>query len=415
MIPPVNIVIGAKSGAAIAAFTMLGNLAARLGERLFSLATSVPNQMRRMVESALTFGDALQKASLRTGIAEDRLAGLNLALKLGDSSMESLIAAARGFARGGRGDLFDALIKTAGEFEKIEDATIRNRIAIERFGRSVLELMPILSQGRATLERFAGAGQGILMLPEGFAERAATLRDTWTLIQARFQGFGIMIADKILPLLQLSADRLMDALMNPAVINSMQALANSIMSLVEQISRLINENLIQRATDKLGQWIQMLSFTMAGISGTQKELDNLFTGKPFWKRMLLGMSPIPLIAAARGFSKGLEEKFMRDLLSINLSSIESKQKIEPFNWRALLEASKPLRRGFGADFTSELTGVTSGRTVDRAGFLQRGFATPFEARAVATQINLQRESLWYLNQIASSLRELVPAVKETLG
>lgn len=207
---------GGLSKAAVAA-------GAAAGAALVGLGVAAVNNTRKL-------GDELQKMSIRTGIAVEDLSRLKLAAELSDVSFERLSqtsanfarrvgeslrsptsAAAQAFAALGidvqkaDGTLLtfeEALFAVAREMEGIEDPTRRAQLAIDVFGRSGVELLPMLSEGADGLgEMMHRADELGAVMSTETAEASARLNDALTEMSAGVAGLGRRIGDYLIPML----------------------------------------------------------------------------------------------------------------------------------------------------------------------------------------------------------------------
>lgn len=191
-------------GAAIAGSAVVGGLAA-------------------IVKQAIDAGDELFNLQAKTGVAAGALIGIGNAAKLADVDMATLgkgltklnvnlVKAAEGNEDLGR--KFDALgvaVKTADgqvvpaekalkqiadRFADMPDGAQKAAAAVAIFGKSGADLIPLLNEGAASMEKFT------YKVGEDFAARSDLFNDTITELGIRAQGFGAELTDALLPSLQ---------------------------------------------------------------------------------------------------------------------------------------------------------------------------------------------------------------------
>lgn len=191
-------------GAAIAGSAVVGGLAA-------------------IVKQAIDAGDELFNLQAKTGVAAGALIGIGNAAKLADVDMTTLgkgltklnvnlVKAAEGNEDLGR--KFDALgvaVKTADgqvvpadkalkqiadRFADMPDGAQKAAAAVAIFGKSGADLIPLLNEGAASMEKFT------YKVGEDFAARSDLFNDTITELGIRTQGFGVELTDALLPSLQ---------------------------------------------------------------------------------------------------------------------------------------------------------------------------------------------------------------------
>jgi len=172
-------------------------------------------------------GDQLDKMRARTGFSAEALSELGFAAEQGGASIDqldrSLAAMARFSVMVERGlktstDLLDMLGVSAEQFKqaspeerfkllaeaisKIEDPTLRAGIALNVFGRSGRELLPMIEGGRASIEALQEEARrlGITMTDED-ATSAAELTDAMNRLKRQLQAIVVQIGAALAPVL----------------------------------------------------------------------------------------------------------------------------------------------------------------------------------------------------------------------
>lgn len=182
------------------------------------------------VNATRKLGDELQKLSIRTGESVEDLSRLRLVAELSDVSFDRLGQTAANFARragealrsptsaaaqafdrlgieleGADGKLItfqEALIQTARSMEGMEDPTRRLQIAVDVFGRSGAELLPVLDAGAAGIrEMMQEADQLGVVMSTQTAEDSARLNDALAKLSAMAGGLGRRIGEFLIPTL----------------------------------------------------------------------------------------------------------------------------------------------------------------------------------------------------------------------
>jgi len=191
-------------GAAIAGSAIVGGLSA-------------------VVKKSIDAGDELFNLQAKTGIAAKALIGLGNAAKLADVDQGTL---AKGLtklsvnlvrAAEGNDDLArkfqalgvkvkdangqvvpadKALKQLADRFADMPDGAQKAAAAVALFGKSGAELIPLLNEGAASMEKFS------FKVGEDFAARSDLFNDTITELGIKTQGFGLELTDALLPALQ---------------------------------------------------------------------------------------------------------------------------------------------------------------------------------------------------------------------
>ena len=191
-------------GAAIAGSAIVGGLSA-------------------VVKKSIDAGDELFNLQAKTGVAANALIGIGNAAKLADVDVGTLgkgltklnvnlVKAAEGnedLARKFQAlgvDVKDAngqvvpadkaLKQIADRFADMPDGAQKAAAAVALFGKSGAELIPLLNEGAASMEKFT------YKVGEDFAARSDLFNDTITEFGIKTQGFGLELTDALLPALQ---------------------------------------------------------------------------------------------------------------------------------------------------------------------------------------------------------------------
>jgi hypothetical protein len=163
------------------------------------------------VKSGIDAADALNDLADRSGIAIEKLAGLEYAVKIGDTSMESFISAsnklsinisknAEDFAKLGitANDPVEAFKQLADVFSSIEDPQQRAAVGAAALGKSYAEMAPLLMMGAEGIQELINKGQEHNPVTAEQARLAGELNDKIGELQNRFQSFSIVIAGPVI-------------------------------------------------------------------------------------------------------------------------------------------------------------------------------------------------------------------------
>ena len=176
-----------------------------------------------IVKKSIDAGDELFNLQAKTGIAASALIGIGNAAKLADVDIATvgkgltklnvnLVKAAEGndglastFKRLGV-DVKDAngqvvpadqaLKQIADRFADMPDGAQKAAAAVALFGKSGADLIPLLNEGAASMEKFT------YKVSDDFAARSDLFNDTITELGIKTQGFGLELTDALLPALQ---------------------------------------------------------------------------------------------------------------------------------------------------------------------------------------------------------------------
>ena len=176
-----------------------------------------------VVKTAVDAGDELFNLQAKTGVAANALIAIGNAAKLADVDMGTLgkgltklnvnlVKAAEGnedlsrkfqalgvSVKGADGQVVSsdkALKQIADRFADMPDGAQKAAAAVAIFGKSGAELIPLLNEGAASMEKFT------YKVGEDFAARSDLFNDTITELGIKTQGFGAELTDALLPALQ---------------------------------------------------------------------------------------------------------------------------------------------------------------------------------------------------------------------
>jgi hypothetical protein len=197
------------------------------------------------IKSGIDAADALNDMSDRTGIAIEKLAGLQLATKLGDTNMEAFSAAANKlsiniaknseeFAKLGIAakDPAEAFLQFADVFSKIDDPQRRAALGAAAMGKSYAEMAPMLQLGSEKLRQLIADGQQMSGITAESAAQAGAFNDKLDILAVRSEGLRTKIALGILgPLVDMGQEMTVS-------IEKTGQLAGSLGSLGEEYKRL---------------------------------------------------------------------------------------------------------------------------------------------------------------------------------
>ena len=176
-----------------------------------------------IVKKSIDAGDELFNLQAKTGIAANALIGLGNAAKLADVDQAALgkgltklsvnlVKAAEGndglaqkfkalgvSIKDSNGQVVPAdkaLKQIADRFADMPDGAQKAAAAVALFGKSGADLIPLLNEGAASMEKFT------YKVGEDFAARSDLFNDTITEFGIKTQGFGLELTDALLPALQ---------------------------------------------------------------------------------------------------------------------------------------------------------------------------------------------------------------------
>jgi hypothetical protein len=185
--------------------------------------TAIVGGLAAVVKQGIDAGDALNRMQIITGISAKALTGIGNQAKLADVDMGTLtkgltklsvnvVKAASGNAelaqkfkdlginiKDAKGNVqpTDAILKQlADRFADMPDGAQKAAAAVALFGKSGADLIPMLNDGAAAMEKFT------YKISDDFAARSDLFNDTLTTLEIQTKGFGLELTDALLPALQ---------------------------------------------------------------------------------------------------------------------------------------------------------------------------------------------------------------------
>ena len=185
--------------------------------------SAIVGGLTAIVKKSIDAGDELFSLQAKTGVAATALIGIGNAAKLADVDMAglgkglaklniNLVKAAEGNedlarkfqalgvnvkdANGQVVPADKALKQIADRFADMPDGAQKAAAAVALFGKSGTDLIPLLNEGAASMEKFT------YKVGEDFAARSDLFNDTITELGIKTQGFGLELTDALFPALQ---------------------------------------------------------------------------------------------------------------------------------------------------------------------------------------------------------------------
>jgi len=181
-------------------------------------ATSIASLLemsKRAIETADEFGKLAQK----TGLVTDSVSSLSYVAAVNGASQNDLRVGMRNLAeqmeRTGKGseDIEKRFFKLSDEFSQMRDGAEKTARAVEIFGRSGEQLIPLLNRGSVAIRQQMDEAHklGLTIGPE-FAENAAKFNDNIARAKAIGEGFFLKLAEMVLPKLNVAMTEFLDAI-----------------------------------------------------------------------------------------------------------------------------------------------------------------------------------------------------------
>lgn len=274
------------SGASDRAAGAMGRLRGAAAGAFGALRTVLPvlgtAALVKFGKDTLDTADNFSKLSQRTGIAVPELAKFSKAADLSDVSLEkvgkglSLLSRKMVEAKSGTASALepftqlgvkvtdasgklrgsgDVLLDVARKFKEMEDGPRKAALAMELFGKSGVDLIPMLNMGDAEIKKL-----GTTMSQE-FADKAAVFNDRLTTLQANFGELATKLMMALLPALE-------------KIVGVIENVANVFLKLPEPVQAIIG------AIGILGTAMAVLGPILTPILGLLAGLPALLAGIP---------------------------------------------------------------------------------------------------------------------------------------
>lgn len=332
---------GINAGAALAV-TVLGLLAAAI--------VKVEKQLISMTKESAAYADNILTLSLTTGQTTDQLQEFSYASELIDVSLDTLqgsltkltnnmqdtangtgnaqaafqqlgvsVTDADGHLRSANDVFYDA-IDALGD---VTNATERDALAMDIFGRSAQDLNPLIVQGADTLREYAQEAHdmGYVLDNDALAALGA-VDDAYQRLQKTQEGVKNQLSEQFAPYLTEFYEKITRLIKDGGQALKDSGLVDAFGMILESVGDLIapTNELAEDSVPKLTQALRPLAEVMAGIADTIDFIRGLvaFNSKPIWSAdKWKGLSQMGK-AAGFGYSYGngnhtqtLKEKWMQ--------------------------------------------------------------------------------------------------------
>lgn len=189
------------------------------------------NNLRDSVQQSLDLADSLGKMSQKVGVSVDTLYSLQAAGKLADVDIQSLEKSLLKFNKGlgaaelGTGDTENALkqlgislkdsaghlkmsdeylYEVADKFKSMPDGIAKSKIAMDLFGKSGADMIPLLNGGAEALREYSG------IMDQETARGAEKFNDSLTTVGLAVDAVWMQMANSLAPTLSAIADDFTD-------------------------------------------------------------------------------------------------------------------------------------------------------------------------------------------------------------
>ncbi len=211
------------------AFKPIQEQAKAFGLALTAIGSAVTAAFGVMVKATAEYGSQINKANIQTGIATEQLSKLKFAADQSETSFEGVALGLKFLARnaaeaangskaqaaafrdigisvkdssGALRPMNDLLLDVADQFKGMEDGTAKVAMAQKIFGKSGLDLIPILNEGREGILKMGNEAERLGLVISGDAAKAADeFDDTLTQVKAATLGLANSVGQALLPAL----------------------------------------------------------------------------------------------------------------------------------------------------------------------------------------------------------------------
>lgn len=272
-----------------------------------AMATAVTAAVGKMLDDWSSAGDEIAKMAKRTGWAVESLSELDYIAKLSGTDLKSVETATKKLSRS-IVDASDGMVTYVREFDRLglsvddlmkmgpeeqfwavaqaianmEDPTLRSNAALELFGRSGTDLLPIFADGAAGIEEMKEAYKTSYQWTEEATKQAEEFRDALTKLDGVVNNMkGSLVKGLAEPLTELIEDHI-----NPAI---------------ERLALFLKENEgIARAFEEFARGLGFVIDQLVKLIETLLKID---AATPDW---LAKFSPLSVITGRTGREAGEE-------------------------------------------------------------------------------------------------------------
>lgn len=142
-----------------------------------------------------------QKGGNEAGVFEGAMIKLSRSISEGNAALESIGVRTRD-ANGNLRSNVEVLLDSADAFSKLEDGTAKTALAIDAFGKSGAQLIPLLNEGSEGLREMQEMADKLgLTFDQNTVDAAGDFNDTLDFLGLAAQGVGRKVAAELLPTL----------------------------------------------------------------------------------------------------------------------------------------------------------------------------------------------------------------------
>ena len=170
------------------------------------VGTSLVASLAAAGAASIKNADEMGKMAQKAGMAVDEFSLLSFSAKQADVSQQSLIAASKKLSdemvKAGRGSesVLAQFLAQADVFAKMKDGAEKTTLAVQLFGKSGQDLIPLLNQGSDAIRRQMEQADKLgLKVGADFASQADEFGDNIELMKSSLMGLSNTLAQTVLP------------------------------------------------------------------------------------------------------------------------------------------------------------------------------------------------------------------------
>lgn len=205
----------------------MGQLVANTGKTMAAIGGAITGTLAALVKTTANAGDQINDLSKRTGISAEALSQYKYAAEQSGTSLEGVVTGLRRLSSGmldaQRGlavskqtfeelgitvtntdgtlrPMNDVLLDVADRFSKMDDGAKKAALAQDLFGRSGMDLIPLLNEGRDGLARMMAEADRLGVTFTGKTAAASdAFNDSLAMLKTSLAGVAQQIATQIMP------------------------------------------------------------------------------------------------------------------------------------------------------------------------------------------------------------------------
>ena len=188
--------------------SLLGSFAA-MGAGIAGLGAAMMAPLVSSIHVFAEYGEHIAKIATKTGMSADTLSGLAYAAKQSNVNVGALTGAVKALRKSGL--TADDFLPAVDAISQIPDANDRATAAMKKFGRSGMELLPMIENGSAEIKRMMEEARTLgLIMGSPAKENAEKLSAAFKRMDSASEALKLHIGAALAPMFTELADRFVD-------------------------------------------------------------------------------------------------------------------------------------------------------------------------------------------------------------